>query len=82
MLYLVCPTCGELLANKQLKYMEQMKNVCEELGIEDEVISLGEVDNMEDYIKHRQKITQDLFKNICCRMRVLNYIELVKIIKG
>jgi len=82
MLYMVCPTCGELLGNKQLRLMERMSKLCNDLGIDDEAVSLGSIENEDSYVKERQQIIKELFKNICCRIRALNYVELVKLIKG
>ncbi len=81
MLFMVCPTCGELLGNKELLYINLMKSVCEEMGIDDDIMSQGTVDKDPVYIAKRQKIIQDLCKNICCRMRMISYIDLVQIIK-
>jgi len=51
------------------------------MGIDDDIMSQGTVDKEPEYIAKRQKIIQDLCKNICCRMRMISYIDLVQIIK-
>ena len=39
-------------------------------------------DKTPEFVEERKKLIQSLFKNICCKMRVINYVELVKLIKG
>ena len=81
MLYMRCPSCGEVLGNKELLYISRMKDLCNSLNIDDDVISLGTIENDEAYIKKRQEIIKDLFENYCCRIRAMEYIDLVQIIK-
>jgi DNA-directed RNA polymerase subunit N (RpoN/RPB10) len=81
MLYMVCPTCGELLGDKQLIYNTELKKICDKYNINDDLLSRG-FDKNSEYIEARQKLIQSIFNNICCRMRAITYVELVKIIKG
>ena len=81
MLYMVCPTCGELLGDKQLIYNTKLKELCDKHNISDEPISRG-FDSNPQFIEERQKLIQSIFNNICCKMRALTYVELVKTIKG
>ena len=81
MLYMICPTCGELLGNKQLIYTQKLKEICDKYNIDDELLSKG-FDKDPKFVEERQKLVQSLFENICCRMRALTYVELVKLIKG
>ena len=52
MLYPIC-TCGELLSNKQLVYEEKMKKLCDEIGVDFNMVSQGETDKNETYKKKR-----------------------------
>lgn len=81
MLYMVCPTCGELLGDKQVPLNEGLKKICDKYNINDELLSRG-FDKTPEFIEARSKLVQELFTNLCCKMRALNYIELVKIVKG
>lgn len=81
MLYMVCPTCGELLGDKQLIYNTKLKELCDKHNINDDLLSRG-FDRNQEFVEGRQKLIQSIFNNICCRMRALTYIELVKIVKG
>lgn len=81
MLYLVC-TCGEILGNKQLVYEEQMKKVCEKIGIDFDMVSQGISDNNEEFIKNRCDIVNKLCRRICCKQQLINYVDLVYLIKG
>lgn len=80
MLYPVCPTCGEFLSNKELIYENEMKNICESLEINDEIISQGNLEKNQHYIKKKQHIINKLVSKPCCKMRLMNYLDLVKII--
>jgi hypothetical protein len=82
MLYMRCPTCGEVLGNKEPVLIKKLKEICDELGVDDDIISLGMVDKDPKFIEKRQKVVQEMCKNICCRMRMPNYIDIVQIIKG
>ena len=81
MLYMVCPTCGELLGDKQLLYNDGIKKICDKYNINDELLSRG-FDKTPEFVEERSKLITGLFKNVCCKMRALNYLELVKIVKG
>lgn len=81
MLYMVCPTCGELLGDKQLIYSTKLKELCDKYNIDDEMISRGFIKN-EKFDKDSKQLIQSIFNNICCRMRASTYVDLVKIIKG
>ena len=81
MLYMRCPTCGEVLGNKELIYINRIKELCESIGIDDNLVSLGFSDKDEAYVKKRQEIIKDLFENYCCRIRAMEYIDLIHIIK-
>ncbi len=72
MLYAVCPTCGFLFADKEIEFEEKLSKIC---------------DKNENIIRNDEtndKITillDDLnIKRYCCRMRIVTYINLVKII--
>lgn len=81
MLYMRCPTCGELLGNKEPILISRLKEICDELGVDDDIMSLGTIDKDPKFIKKRQEIVIDMCENICCRMRMPTYIDIVQIIK-
>lgn len=68
MLYSVCPTCGFLLADKQLEYEKAIENICDD-----------DNDNKND--DKMEKILDNLkIERYCCRMRMITYIDLIKYI--
>lgn len=81
MLYMVCPTCGNLLGNKQLLYVNGMKAICDKFNVDDTAISSG-IDKNPEFVEERKKLIQELFPSMCCRMRAMTYVELVELIKG
>ena len=64
MLYMICPTCGELLGNKQLIYIQKLKEICDKYDINDDLLSKG-FDKNPQFVEERQKLIQSLFDNIC-----------------
>ena len=63
MLYPVCPTCGFLLADKELKFKAIMKEKCNEKKNNDIDV---------------EKIFKELkVKRYCCRMRMITYLDLI-----
>ena len=71
MLYLRCPTCKTVLANKQLLHEEMMAKICNDS-------KMSEVDKD----KAKMKLLDDLeVIRMCCRMRVMSYVKLIELIK-
>lgn len=82
MLYMIC-SCGEILGNKQLVYEQEIKKICNDLNIDYNMISQGLAGKVESEFKNRRKeIVTKLCRRICCRIALLNYIDLVQFIKG
>ena len=82
MLFMVCPTCGEPLGNKELPFIEGMKSICDSMGVNDDIISQGNLDKDENYIKKKSELINELLKKPCCRIRMMTYIDLVQLVKG
>ena len=80
MLIMICP-CGEILGNKQLIYEKQMKEICNKFNIDYDAISSGKADNNEEYVSARQKIVKNLCRRYCCQMNLMNYIDIILLIK-
>lgn len=81
MIYIVCPTCGELLGNKEVLYFDGLKKLCEKYKIDDNVVSLGDAN--EDFMEEKRQLLAGLTNpdSICCRARLPNIKNLAKIIK-
>jgi len=82
MLYIRCPTCGDLLGDKQVVYEERMKEICESIGVDDDIVSQGNLDKNEEYKRKRQLVVNELCTRYCCKMRLMNYVDKVRLIKG
>lgn len=82
MLYPICPTCGAILSNIQLPYMRDLKELCEKYDVDIELMSRGIIDN-EKFNKEKEAIMDKYTdpQNYCCRMRLGNFSELVKIVR-
>ena len=81
MLYMRCPTCGEVLGNKELILIKKLKELCDEMGMDDDAVSQGIIDEDPEFVKKRQQIIIQMCPNICCRLRMPHYIDIVKFIK-
>lgn len=71
MLYLRCPTCKTILANKQIPFEEGINSICKK-------------NNLSDKEKDKQKM--ELLDNLqlkryCCRTRIMTFTKLIEIIK-
>lgn len=80
MLYMVCPTCGELLGDKEYIYTTELKKICDEFNIDD--TNIYKVDKDPKFINKKKELIENLFKNMCCRVRAMTYVNLVALIKG
>ncbi len=70
MIYPVCPTCQNLLADKQLKYEDELEKICNNTKSSNE---------QKQALK--KKILDDLgLTRYCCRMRMVSYLDQVKLI--
>lgn len=81
MLYPVCPTCGALLSNIQLAYQKDLKELCSKHNLD--LDTMSKISKSNEFIEEH-KIIVDKYcdKNrYCCRMRLTNFCELVKLIE-
>lgn len=83
MIYFICP-CGEILANKILIYETEMKKICEEMGLDFDLVSKGMVHKSDEYNKKQQEV---LFKKckcrrMCCTINIMEGRDIVHDIKG
>lgn len=70
--YIKCPSCGRLLADKELMFEEGIKKINLEVLNENE----------------REKKIMDLVEsleipknNYCCKMRIMTYVDLYNVVK-
>lgn len=81
MLQMIC-SCGEMLANKQVLYEEEMRNTCDAQGVDYNMISNGSADQNEKFRKIRQDIVNKLGRRWCCKTNIMNYVSKVHLMKG
>lgn len=80
-MYMICPECGELLRHRQIVYEDEMQKICNEIGVDYDMISQRNIEENEEYIKKRQDVVNKLCKNICCKFNMITYISPVRLIK-
>jgi hypothetical protein len=82
MLYPICPTCGALLSNIQLPYARDLRDLCERYDVDIELMSRGIIAN-ETFNSEKEAIMDKYTDkdNYCCRMRLGNFSELVKLMR-
>ncbi len=75
MLYMLCPTCGELLADKQKHYEKRLFEIYQKHDMQKNP-------SEEAFDKARSDIINVDFAELryCCRMRILTYVKLVDLI--
>jgi DNA-directed RNA polymerase subunit N (RpoN/RPB10) len=73
MLYIICPTCNRLLADKMIPYENGIKKIQDDVKLNDE-------QKYQEKIKliNSLGIPKDRY---CCRMRLMTYRDLVRIVK-
>lgn len=71
MLYLKCPTCKELLGNRQLIYEE----------LYDQLLLNPDLSEKEKDLKKQELVNSLGLKLYCCKVRMITYIRLIDIIK-
>jgi len=81
MLQMIC-SCGELMGNKQIAYENAMTKACDKINIDFNAISLGTVDKNKEFIELRRKITNDLCRRYCCKASLMNFVDIVHLIRG
>jgi hypothetical protein len=74
--------CGEVLGNKELVYEEEMKQICEEMGIDFDMISQGLGDKDSEFKEKRCKLVKKLCRRMCCSQLLITYVDIVTLIKG
>lgn len=81
MLYPICPTCGALLANIQLPYQRDMKKLCDEYGVDHELLSRTLLHD-EKFNKKKEEILNKYTEpdRYCCRMRLTNFCNIVELV--
>ncbi len=76
MLYMKCPTCRNLLGNKQIYFEEKLDKICNDCDV-------GKISN-EEADKQKMELVNFLIPNkhrYCCKMRLLTYKREIDIIK-
>jgi DNA-directed RNA polymerase subunit N (RpoN/RPB10) len=73
MLYIICPTCNRLLADKMIVYENGIKSIQDDPKLNDD-------QKYQEKIKliNSLGIPEDRY---CCKMRLMTYRDLVKIVK-
>jgi DNA-directed RNA polymerase subunit N (RpoN/RPB10) len=68
MLYIVCPTCGYFLGQKNLEYEEGKKSICSNPKL-----------TVEQREKELSKLLLGLkLRRYCCKMRIMTYKDIVQ----
>lgn len=80
MLIMIC-SCGEILGNKQIPYEEGMQEICKSMGYDYNIFSIGYIDKNEEFITARQELVKKLVRRPCCSQALMNYIDIVQLIK-
>ncbi|AYV78859.1 MAG: hypothetical protein Edafosvirus40_4 [Edafosvirus sp.] len=71
MLYVKCPTCRQLLGNKQLLYETELQKICDDPAV---------VESDKDELKI--KLVNSLgLERYCCKMRLMTYKRLIDFVK-
>lgn len=81
MIYMICPECGDLLRHRCIVYEDELQKICNELNIDYNSISQEGYENNEIFVEKKKEIINKICVNLCCKMNMLTYINLTKLIK-
>jgi hypothetical protein len=81
MLYPTCPTCGAFLSNIQLPYQRDIRALCEKYNVDIELLSRS-MSNDEKFNDEKEEIINKYTDpdKYCCKMRLPNFSDLVRIV--
>ncbi len=84
MLIPICPSCGALLANIEIPYESDMEALYAKYGKDDkidhETISSNNLNNFPDFLLEKEKIVLKYTKRNCCRIRLINYVDVASVV--
>ena len=70
MIYLKCPSCSTVLANREIEYEKKLEKIVNDINT-----------NEEQKRKLKTELINSLgLKNYCCKMRIMSYVQLIDII--
>ena len=81
MLYSLCPTCGTLLANIQIPYQNDLIELCDKYNVSHEAISQGTLMKNKEFAKAKEELVSKYVDRMCCKMRLISFSDLVRLIK-
>lgn len=75
MLYMFCPSCRELLGDKQKYYERKMAEICQKQ-------EMGEFKSQYDVDQAKQNLVNNMgLRRYCCKERIMTYVRQVDIVK-
>ena len=71
MIYLKCPTCGNIIGNRQIPFEKGLEQIENNASLDEEA-----------RLKLKQELVESLkLKRYCCKMRLISFKQLTEIIK-
>ena len=74
MLYMRCPSCRELLADKQKYYERMLAQICQQY-------ENGELTREQANAAKEELVNSIGLQRWCCRMRIISFVRIVDLIK-
>ena len=75
MLYMFCPSCRELLGDKQKYYERKMAEICQKY-------EMGEIKFKNEFDIANQELVNNLgLRRYCCKQKMMTYVRSVDIVK-
>ena len=70
-----CFTCGEVLGNKYLYYLQEVKKIKNQENINTEVLYLNEQNNNKS--PEGRVLDKLKLHNVCCRRHMLSHVDII-----
>jgi len=80
MIPMLCYNCGCLLRHKQIVYEDRMEKICNEMGVNYDIVSKDTLSPDSEYSEKRAEVVNELCEKICCRLTMITYVSIGKLI--
>lgn len=74
MMYMVCPTCHNLLGDKQIYFETELSKICKDC-------EMGKYTPEEEFNKKKELVNSLGLKRYCCKQRLITYVKVVEVVK-
>ena len=79
MIPIICKTCGNLLADKEIFFIKEIEKIMKELDINDQTIFENKNNIIDTFIEKKSNCINNLLNNYCCKIIFLTYTDYINL---